>query len=139
MRDLFLVIHLIGLAMAVGTGFANFFLAAAAAKLEPAERGSFMAKTTVLVRMGHTGLGLLILSGFYLIAPYWNVLSEMPTLIAKLALVVVQITMVTVISLLVNKAKKENNPSMLMKLRPFGIVIFLLGITIVILAVLTFH
>jgi len=89
--------------------------------------------------MGHTGLGLLILSGFYLIAPYWNVLSEMPTLIAKLALVVVQITMVTVISLLVSKAKKENNPSMLMKLRPFGIVIFLLGITIVILAVLTFH
>src|SRR6478609_6930701 len=105
MRDLFLVIHLVGLAMAVGTGFANLFLAAAAAKLEPAERGSFMAKTSILVRMGHTGLGLLILSGFYLMIPYWSLLSEMPTLIAKLALVVVQIILVTVISILVRKAK----------------------------------
>jgi hypothetical protein len=139
MRDLFLVLHLIGLAMAVGTGFANLFLAAAAAKLEPAERGSFMAKTTVLVRMGHTGLGLLILSGFYLINSYWSVLSEMPTLIAKLALVVVQIIMVATISLLVSKAKKENNPSLLLKVRPLGLITFLIGITIVILAVLSFH
>ena len=140
MRDLFLFLHLIGFAMAVGTGFANLFLAAAAAKLEPAERGSFMARaSTVLVRMGHTGLGLLILSGFYLITPYWSVLSEMPTLIAKLTVVVIQIIMVTVISLMVRKAKKENNLTSLMKLKPLGIVIFLLGITIVILAVLTFH
>lgn len=139
MRDLFLVLHLIGLAMAVGTGFANLFLASAAAKLEPAERGSFMAKTSILVRMGHTGLGLLILSGFYLITPYWSVLSEMPMLIAKLAVVVVQIVLVTVISLLISKAKKENNPAALMKLKPFGMAIFFLGLTIVILAVLTFH
>src|SRR5690348_6268128 len=117
MHDLFLVLHFIGLAMAVGTGFANLFLAAAAAKLEPAERGSFMAKTSVLIRMGHAGLGLLIISGFYLITPYWSVLSEMPTLIAKLAVVGAQIILVTVISLLINKAKKENNPAALMKLK----------------------
>src|SRR6185369_1545751 len=139
MRDLFLLIHFIGLAMAVGTGFANLFLAAAAAKLEPAERGSFMVKTSVLVRMGHTGLGLLILSGLCLMTPYWGVLSEMPTLITKLALVVVQIILVTVISILVSKAKKENNLASLLKLKPFGMIIFLTGITIVILAVLTFH
>lgn len=139
MHDLFLVIHLIGLAMAVGTGFANLFLAAAAAKLEPAERGSFMAKTSVLVRMGHTGLGLLILSGLYLMTPYWNLLSEMPTLITKLTLVVAQIILVTVISILISKAKKENNLASLLKLKPFGMIIFLTGITIVILAVLTFH
>ncbi|HEV8514301.1 MAG TPA: hypothetical protein VGQ59_13560 [Cyclobacteriaceae bacterium] len=139
MHDLFLVIHFIGLAMAVGTGFANLFLAAAAAKLEPAERGSFMAKTSVLVRMGHTGLGLLILSGLYLMTPYWGVLSEMPTLITKLALVVVQIILITVISILVSKAKKENNLGSLLKLKPFGMIIFFTGITIVILAVLTFH
>jgi hypothetical protein len=139
MRDLFLVMHLIGMAMAVGTGFANLFLAAAAAKLELAERGSFMAKITILVRMGHTGLALLILSGFYLINSYWSVLSEMPTLIAKLVLVAVQIIMVTAISLLVSKAKKENNPSLLLKARPLGLITFLIGITIVILAVLSFH
>lgn len=139
MRDLFIIIHLIGLSMAVGTGFANLFLGAAAAKLDPAERGTFMARTMILVRMGQTGLGLLVLSGLYLMTPYWSVLSEMPTLIAKLTCVGILLIMVTVISLLARKAKKENNPALLLKLKPIGIINFIIGLTIVVLAVLTFH
>ena len=139
MRDLFLVIHLIGLTMALGTGFANLFLGAAASKLEPAERGNFMSKTMILMRMGQIGLGLLLLSGFYLATPYWKTLSDMPFLIAKLSLVALLVIMVVVISLLVRKAKKQNDPSQMMKLKPLGILNFLIGITILILAVLTFH
>lgn len=139
MRDLFLILHLIGLAMAIGTGFANLFLGYAASKLEPAERGSFMSKTMILMRMGQTGLGLLILTGFYLITPYWKTLSSMPTLIAKLTLVGILIIMVLIISLTVKKAQREKNPALLAKLRPLGIVNFLIGITILVLAVLTFH
>lgn len=79
MRELMLIIHFIGLAMALGAGFANVFLGAAASKLEPAERGRFMAKTMILGRMGQSGLLLLLLSGFYLIGPYRNALGDMPT------------------------------------------------------------
>ena len=125
--------------MAVGTGFANLFLASAASKLEPAERASFMGKTTILMRMGQTGLGLLILSGFYLMTPYWRTLSDMPTLIGKLTLVGLLIIMVTVISLQVRKSKKENNPALLAKLKPLGMLNFFIGLTILVLAVLTFH
>jgi hypothetical protein len=139
MHDLILIIHFIGLAMALGTGFANLFLATVAAKLEPTERGSFMSKTMVLVRMGQIGLGLLLLSGFYLITPYWSVLSEMPILISKLILVGLLVIMVTLVSLMARKAKKENNPAMLAKLKPYGMMNFFLGITIVVLAVLSFH
>ena len=138
MHDLFLVIHLIGLTMALGTGFANLFLGAAAAKLDPAERGSFMAKTTILIRMGQTGLGLLLLSGFALITPYWKVLSEMPMLMAKLTLVALLVINVTVLSLKVRKALKDN-PSQLVKLKPLGMLNFFIGIAIIILTVLTFH
>jgi hypothetical protein len=139
MRDVFLIIHFIGLTMALGTGFANLFLGIAASKLEPAERGRFMANTMILVRMGQTGLGLLLLSGFYLINPYWSTLPSLPTLIAKLSLVVLLIIMVTLISLQVRKAKKENNPALLLKIKPLGIINFFIGITIVVLAVATFH
>lgn len=139
MRDFFLLIHFVGLAMAVGTGFANLFLGSAAAKLEPAERGPFMLKTTVLVRMGQTGLGLLIISGFYLATPFWKSLSDMPTLMAKLALVVILLVTITITSLQVKKAKKENNPALLLKLKPLGMANFFIGIAIMLLAVLTFH
>jgi hypothetical protein len=139
MRELFLILHFIGLAMAVGTGFANLFLGYAASKLEPAERGSFMSKTTILTRMGQIGLGVLILSGFYLINPYWATLSQMPFFIAKLALVALQVILVTILSLRVKKAMREKAPALLAKLRPLAMSVFFVGITIVVLAVLAFH
>ena len=139
MRDFMLIIHFIGLTMALGTGFANLFLGSVASKLQPAERGSFMSKTAILGRMGQIGLGLLLLSGFYLITPYWKVLDEMPLLIAKLVLVVILLILVASILLILKKSKKENNPAILAKIRPLGMLNFLIGISIVILAVLVFH
>jgi len=139
MRDFMLVLHFIGLAMALGAGFSNLFLGFATSKLEPAERGKFMAKAMILARMGQTGLGLLLLSGFGLITPYWKVLSEMPMLIAKLCCVGILVILVATISTLASRAQKQGNPAMLMKLRPYGMLNFFLGITIVILAVLSFH
>jgi uncharacterized membrane protein len=139
MREAMLIVHFIGLSMALGTGFSNLFLASAASKLEPPERGAFMMRAMVLVRMGQIGLGLLLISGFYLITPYWKVLNEMPILIAKLALVGLLIIMVSVVSIMAKKAKKAGDPTMLMKVRPYGMINFFIGITIVILAVLSFQ
>lgn len=139
MRDLMLIIHFIGLAMAVGTGFANLFLGIAASKLDPAERGSFMSRSMILGRMGQIGLGLLILSGFYLITPYWKVLGMMPLLITKLSLVGLLIISVILILFIVRKSKKQNNPALLSKIKPLGMFNFFIGIAIVIIAVLIFH
>jgi hypothetical protein len=139
MRDLMLIIHFIGLAMAVGTGFANLFLGLVASKLEPAEKGSFMSKTLILGRMGQIGLGLLLLSGFYLATPFWQVIGFMPLFIVKLSLVALLLIMVTIILFIVSKAKKQGNSALLAKIKPLGILNFLLGIAIVIFAVLTFH
>ncbi len=139
MRETVLVIHFVGLAMALGTGFANLFLGIVASKLEPAEKGSFMSKTLILGRMGQIGLGLLILSGLYLASPFWQAISIMPLFIVKLILVVILTIVVTIISLNVRKAKKQNNPALLARIKPLGIVTFLLGIAIVTFAVLTFH
>ena len=111
----------------------------AAAEMEPAERGPFMSKTMVLVRMGQIGLGLLLISGFYMITPYWGSLMEMPLLMAKLGLVLAIAILVTVISLRVKKSQKEGNPALLMTIKPLGMANFFIAITVVILAVLIFH
>ena len=138
MREFMLILHFIGLTMALGAGFANLFLGRVASTLEAAERGSFMSKIAVLGRMGQTGLGLLILSGLYLITPYWKVLDEMPLLIAKLSLVIVLIVLVSIILIMAAKARREGNPAAMAKIRPLGILNFLIGIAIVVLAVLVF-
>src|SRR5688572_16204888 len=138
MRELMLIFHFIGLAMALGSGFANLFLGSVASKLEPAERGSFMSKIMILGRMGQIGLAVLLLSGFYLITPYWKVLDEMPFLVAKLSLVALLLILVSTVLVLLGKAKKQGNPALFAKIKPLGILNFLIGISIVILAVLAF-
>jgi len=139
MRELMLIFHFIGLAMALGSGFANLFLGSVASKLEPAERGSFMSKIMILGRMGQIGLAVLLLSGFYLITPYWKVLDEMPFLVAKLSLVALLLILVSTVLVLLGKAKKQGNPALFAKIKPLGILNFLIGISIVILAVLAFR
>lgn len=139
MREVMLIVHFIGLAMALGTGFANLFLNAVASKLEPSEKGSFMSRIAILARMGQIGLGLLLLSGFYLATPFWKALGEMPLFIAKLTLVGILLISVSYILLILRKAKKQGNPGLLKNLKPLGMLNFFIGITIVILAVLAFH
>jgi hypothetical protein len=139
MRDVMLITHFIGLTMALGAGFANLFLNTVISKLEPAERGSFMSKIVILGRMGQIGLGLLLLSGFYLATPYWKSLGEMPLFIAKLILVALLLISVSLILLIMRRAKMQGNPGLLKNVRPLGMLNFFIGITIVILAVFVFH
>ena len=139
MRDFMLILHFMGLTMSLGAGFANLFLGIAASKLEPAERGTFLSRAMILTRMGHVGLGLLLISGGYLATPFWDLLGDMPLFSAKLVLVLLLIINVSVFSILVKRALREGNPARLMKLRPIGMLNFFLGITVVILAVLAFH
>jgi hypothetical protein len=139
MRDTLLVLHFLGLAMALGAGFSNIFLGRAAAKMEPAERASFLSKTLVLAPMGQIGLGLLILSGGGLATPYWKTLASMPLFIAKLCLVGYLLLSIITILIMVSRAKKSGNMGVLAKLKPLAMINFFVALTIVVLAVLSFH
>lgn len=138
MREVMLSVHFIGLAMGLGTSFASLFLGMASAKMPPDEAQKFRMNTFVLSRMGHIGLTLLILSGIFLMTPYWSVLPEHPLLITKLVLVIVLAAIVGVISSKVRKAK-NGDASQLKSIPTLGRLGLLTGILIVILAVYIFH
>ena len=129
MRDGMLIVHFLGLAMGLGTSFAIFFLGIAKSKMD----------SSILSTMGHIGLSMLIISGLYLITPFWGALSVMPMLIAKLLLVLVLTIAVILAAVYSKRAKKGDTESNLKKLVFTGRVALLSGILIVILAVLIFH
>ena len=58
-----LITHFLGLAIGLGSGFAQFTLALATRDLAPPERGQFMQRAAALGKNGSFGLLLLILSG----------------------------------------------------------------------------
>jgi uncharacterized membrane protein len=139
MREAMLILHFLGLTMGLGTSFAHMFLSTATSNMTEEEATKFRLRTLVLTRMGHVGLALLLISGLYLITPYWKVLSSMPLLIVKLVLVVLLITLVSIISIAARKAQRSGSPEDIKKIAPIGKITFLIGIAIVIIAVCVFH
>jgi uncharacterized membrane protein len=139
MRETMLILHFIGLTMGLGTSFAHGFLSIATSKMQEDEAHRFQMHSMVLSRMGHIGLGLLIVSGLYLITPYWSVLGSMPLLIAKLALVLFLAVLIALIGVRTRRARTGNVAVELKKMEVLGKMTLLVGIAIVILAVCIFH
>lgn len=139
MREIMLAAHFIGLVMGLGTSFAHLFLSMVVPKMDPNEAIKFRLHTLVLSRMGHIGISLLIISGFYLITPYWNSLSSSPLLIAKLVLVSLLVILIILIELSAKKAKQGNAAVALEKMAPLGKATLVIGVAIVLLAVYIFH
>ncbi|MDX2429633.1 MAG: hypothetical protein QNK35_01790, partial [Bacteroides sp.] len=109
-----------------------------ASKLEGGEAPKFVVNTLYMGTMGHIGLTMLIISGGYLMTPYWKMLPTNPLLITKLLLVVLLTLMIIVSGLAARKAKKGDLSGLKM-VRKLGPIALITGITIVILAVLVFH
>ena len=139
MRDLALIIHFIGLAMGLGTSLAFMFLGIASSRMEENEARKFTLNTFALSKMGHIGLTLLVISGFYLMTPYWKSLTTSPLLIAKLAFVMILIMIIGKIGFTVKKAKKADTAIHLKKIKIFGKLSLLSTLVIVVLAVYIFH
>lgn len=139
MREAMLVVHFLGLALGVGTSFGFMFLGIAGSKLEQDERAKFAINSSALGRMGHIGLALLIISGGYLMTPFWGALTSLPLLMAKLAMVLILIVLVTLAGIGANKAKKGDAMAELKKIAVIGRLTLLTGVAIIILAVLVFR
>jgi uncharacterized membrane protein len=139
MRETFLFFHFLGLAFAVGSGFASLFIGVYNKDLPPDERPKFMLKLRSLGYMGMTGLVILIISGGALATPYWSVIGNMPFFIAKLSLVVVMIVIAVLMDRRWRSAVKAGGGSDLQAIPKLGRLAFPVGILIVLFAVLQFR
>lgn len=139
MREIMLIIHFIGLTMGLGTSFAHAYLGLATSKMTADDAMKFQLHALVLSKMGYVGLVLLIISGFYLLTPYWATLSSSPFLILKLILVLILLILISTIGLLSKKAKRGNAREQLQKMEWLGKLTLIVGLAIVILSVYIFH
>ncbi len=139
MRELMLIMHFLGLGLGLGTAFAHAFLGAATSKMQDDEKIKFRLHTLALAKMGNIGLVLLVVSGVFLIIPFWDSLLSLPLLMLKLALVLVLIVFITLINLWGIKAAKSESAKHLSKMERLGKLMLLLSVSIVIIAVCVFH
>lgn len=134
-----LITHFIGLAMGLGTSFAFMFLGIAASKMEKDEAKKFTTNALAISKMGHMGVSLLVISGLYLVTPYWSSLMDMPLLVAKLILVLILVILIVLLSTTARKAKETLDDKYFNKLGMLGRFSMLTSLVIVVVAVLNFH
>jgi hypothetical protein len=139
MKDVMLIIHFLGLILGMGAGVTNFFVGMTNRDMPKEERPKFFLRLRVSGYLGLAGIILLILSGGYLMTPYWATLTSMPTLMAKLVLVLVLLILILIMDQKWRGAVKNNGGPDLMALPKLGRFALPIGILIIILAVLTFH
>jgi len=142
MLDFWLIIHFVGLALGVGTGFAVLTLGLATRGMPPIERGEFMRRASSLGKNGSFGLLLLIVSGVGLmvgrgvdVVMAWGG----PMFHIKLTLVAILIGAVGYLQVLMRKSRSSDGAAAAARMPIVSRIVLLLGLSIVVFAVLAFH
>src|SRR5687767_7852008 len=128
MLDLWLILHFLGVALAVGTGFAMFTLGRSTKDLPPAERGAFMQRASAMRRIGCIGVLLLVASGVGLLLT-----RGVDVVMAwgggwfhiKLTLVVILIGVFGYMQVLMRKARSADGAAAAARLPVFGQIMLL--------------
>ena len=136
-----LFLHFLGIALGVGTGFAQFTLGLAARDLSPEERVKFSLRAAALSKNGSIGLLLLLASGIGMTA-----MRGVGATFAwgggafhlKLTLTVIFIGVFGYLQVLLKRAKREGGGPAMAKLPKIARVMLVLSVAIVLSAVVAF-
>ena len=133
-----MVVHFLGLAMGLSTGFANMVMAGLIDKAAPAEKAVLGRFPPAMARIGAVGLTLLWISGISIVMTRYGTFSILPRpFIVKLTAVVLLTIIVGYIHVLMPKAQRGDQAAMA-RIRTLGMMTGPLAIIAIIFAVITF-
>jgi hypothetical protein len=142
MYDLFLLLHFIGLALGVGTGFAGLTLGLSARGMEANERTQFMLRTAVIGKNGGIGLLCLLVSGIGMTAMrgvHETLIAGGPPFHLKLTLVLVMMGLLGYLQVQAKRAREAGGGPALARIATGSRIMLGLGLTVITCAVLAFH
>jgi uncharacterized membrane protein len=138
LNQILLILHFLGLAMGLSVSFSGMVMQGLMAKAAPQERQVLARFPPRMVIVGHAGLGLLWLSGLALVYTKWGGFAVLPWQFhVKLTAVVLLTIVVGYITRLIKKAAAGDQAAVA-QVQAVGKVAFLLAVTAITFAVLTF-
>jgi hypothetical protein len=139
MLDQFLmVVHFLGLAMGLSTGFANMVMAGLISKAAPNDKAVLSRFPPAMSRIGVIGLAMLWGSGLAIVFTRYGTFSILPRpFIVKLAAVVLLTLTVAYINVLMPRAQRGDAAAQA-RIKTLGMLTGPLAIVAIIFAVITF-
>ena len=138
LNEVLLILHFVGLAMGLAVPFSSIVMQGLVAKAAPPERPVLMRFPPAMSRVGDIGLTLLLVTGVAMVFTKYGGFAIMPWQFhVKLTAVALLIALVGYIHVLQGKARK-GDAAAAARIPIVGRVTFLLALTAVVFAVLTF-
>ena len=138
MREVMLFTHFLGMLLAIGPIAIILFSGIVTSKMDKDQAIGFRHGLFRLVIIAHIGITLALVSGGYLMTPYWKQLGDMPLLIAKLIFYAVLLFTLSMISVSSRKARENQAAASIQKPLNWARISFIVGLAIIILATVIF-
>lgn len=133
-----LMLHFLGLAMGLSTGFANMVMAGLIAKAAPDEKAVLSRFAPAMSKIGVIGLALLWITGLAIVFTRYGGFSVLPrTFLVKFAAVVLLTLAVAYINVLMPRAQRGDEAAMA-RIQTLGKLTAPLAIIAIVFAVITF-
>ncbi len=141
MDKLMFALHIVGVALAVGTGFGIVALKMGSADMEKAEREPYMLRGFVMTNIGALGIVFVLMSGLAMFFQDSEALMQKggPFLWGKLVLFVLYLSVFVILRQRVSKARVTNGGPLMVNMSKFVIVMNVLGVMLIVVSVLAFH
>jgi len=141
MDKFLVVIHLVGMALAIGSGFSILALKIGSADMDKAEREPYMLRGFAVTNIGAVGIALLFVSGAGMLICNGTHFAEIGGVFfyAKGVLFALYFIAFVVLRMRVSKARLTNGGPLMVHMSKFVIVMNMLSVMTIVASVLAFH
>jgi hypothetical protein len=133
-----LIFHFLGLVISLGSMITFLVMRRSCSKVSSSDSEYLLMNIRRFLRMSHIGLGIMFVTGGYLMTPYWNVLGQMPLLHIKFSVFLLWFFTLFALSFYTKKAKNSQIKLCDPRIGFLSLMSILFGLIAVTMAVLRF-
>lgn len=134
-----LIFHFLGLVISLGSMITFLVMRRSCSKVSSSESDYLLQNVRRFLRMSHIGLGIMFITGGYLMTPYWGSLAEMPLLHIKFSVFLLWFGTLIALSIYTKKAIKSQIKLCDPRIGFLSLISVAFGVIAVIMAVSQFH
>ncbi len=139
MRELILIIHILSLILSLGSMTTFIIIRKDISRVSGCESNFALITIRKFLNIAYIGMFFMVLSGLYLIIPFWSAIGTMPLVHIKITAVVLWLFILILLGVSLKRIKPETYLSNDVKIGLLSFLSVLLGLIVVALAIFAFE
>ena len=139
MKDIMLVFHELGLVLTIGSSLFFLIIKNNLRTIQSLDADKFYSISSRFRVMTYIGFGVMILSGGYLMTPYWSTFGSFPMIHIKVTIVLIWLLSMMILGMSSKRIKQNSPNKYFSRLVMMNTLSVIFGVFTVIIATLSFH